>query len=431
MTLTIEEVFVPGGPPQLTYVDRSELNYENQIRRALRRPHEVLAISGPSKSGKSTLVETVLRKDEIPFISISGSSIDSMDAFWEQVGYYLNVETSQESSRETTKTERFTASAKLGGVIVPAEGGLEVGDDREHSIGRVTTHTTIQSVAVKAKLEATKTVLLIDDFHHAPEGVRLLLAREMKQMIFRGIRVLLLAIPHRLMDLLRTEGELTGRVKHMRISQWAPHDLSRIAMQGFPALNLRDQQGTLTAQLVTESKESPLLMQKLCLQLCDELGIETKQEAETDLRAPAYWPAFYGEVAASIRPAIIEQLRAGAVQRRRRNGRELKSGRIVDLYEAVILGLNALMPKTAIPMSDLSDAMTNLLIDRPAAKRLRQTCERMAAIALEHRGVGDVVLDYVPPPVNTVNVIDPYLAFYLQWGLSDFDLLPDSDGPAD
>jgi hypothetical protein len=45
----------------------------------------------------------------------------------------------------------------------------------------------------------------------------------------------------------------------------------------------------------------------------------------------------------------------------------------------------------------------------------------MAKIALEKRGDGDVALDYSTNP-ERLNIVDPFLAFYLAWGLRQLDL---------
>ena len=53
------DVFTPSDYPVHTYVTRSEEDLEERLRQALGTPGEVVSVSGPSKSGKTVLIEKV------------------------------------------------------------------------------------------------------------------------------------------------------------------------------------------------------------------------------------------------------------------------------------------------------------------------------------------------------------------------------------
>lgn len=55
--LRAQDVFTPGSFPVHTYVHRIDLDVEQQLRDALATPGQLISISGPSKSGKTVLVE--------------------------------------------------------------------------------------------------------------------------------------------------------------------------------------------------------------------------------------------------------------------------------------------------------------------------------------------------------------------------------------
>ena len=66
------DVFTPNDFPRYTYVNRAvSPPLEQQLKQALATPKEVISISGPSKSGKTVLIEQVVGPDNL--ITVSGS----------------------------------------------------------------------------------------------------------------------------------------------------------------------------------------------------------------------------------------------------------------------------------------------------------------------------------------------------------------------
>jgi uridine kinase len=76
-------VFTPTDVPTVTYVERASKNYEEDLRRAFNIPKMVVSISGPSKSGKTTLVTKVIAPESL--IHIYGASIKVADDLWKNV----------------------------------------------------------------------------------------------------------------------------------------------------------------------------------------------------------------------------------------------------------------------------------------------------------------------------------------------------------
>jgi hypothetical protein len=99
--LTPFEVFTPNDFPKHTYVNRATTPpLEEQLRSAFAIPKEVISISGPSKSGKTVLIERVVDPDSL--ITVSGSEISSADALWERVLDWMGAP----SSRSDTDSAR-------------------------------------------------------------------------------------------------------------------------------------------------------------------------------------------------------------------------------------------------------------------------------------------------------------------------------------
>ena len=97
-------------------------------------------------------------------------------------------------------------------------GGIGVRTDKGQvdTIGGQVTETSkkVRSLplAVRAELKKLSVPLVIDDFHYIEGGVQLELVRNLKDLIFDGLPVILASVPHRAYDAVRVEREMTGRV---------------------------------------------------------------------------------------------------------------------------------------------------------------------------------------------------------------------------
>src|ERR1700680_4135508 len=96
-----QEIFTPGSFPTHTYVERSDQAAETKLRDALSVPGQIVSLSGPSKSGKTVLVERVVGIDNL--ISIAGSLLYRNGDLWgralDWMGFPSTVQKSDESGR--------------------------------------------------------------------------------------------------------------------------------------------------------------------------------------------------------------------------------------------------------------------------------------------------------------------------------------------
>jgi len=97
--MKISKVFVPGGQPSITYVPRSELQLEQKLQDYLDEGHKFLSLSGPTKSGKTVLIKTVVPNA----VWLNGGNIRKIDRFWgtlaDRVGAYA-TETKERRGHE-------------------------------------------------------------------------------------------------------------------------------------------------------------------------------------------------------------------------------------------------------------------------------------------------------------------------------------------
>jgi hypothetical protein len=404
MTLRPDDVFIPGGLPDTTYVPREHLSLEGLLQDWLDgRQKPLLSVSGPTKSGKTVLIKKLIKEP----IAISGGAIDSAEDFWVAVCDELELFTDHTLavSAGDTSSVAVTGGASAGFVEASATGTKDQTLDKEVTRGRV---MSSRSAARKA-LKTTSRIIFIDDFHYIPSGEQLAIVRGLKDLIFDGLGVVVAAVPHRAYDVVRVEKEMTGRVEPLPVVPWDEADLREIAVKGFDALAV-----TVTAaaikRMAQESFGSPHLMQTHCLNLCKankEAGELKKKFTEPD------WHSFFEQHASATSKSAFDLLKAGP-PRSNRNPRTLSSGVVTDIYGAVLQAISSTGPRTTLPYEDLRVALRGeLSTDLPQRHEITNVLEQMTKIAKDDIE-GEPVLEY-DTDYSTLHLVDPYFAYYLRW----------------
>ena len=107
----LAEVFTPSDTPTLTYVGRVDLRLEAKFSSYMKMPNMVVSISGPSKSGKTVLINKSLDNETV--IPVIGSGITSAENLWKRVLNWMEVPSSQTTS--STSSSTFGGSVQGGG----------------------------------------------------------------------------------------------------------------------------------------------------------------------------------------------------------------------------------------------------------------------------------------------------------------------------
>src|SRR5438132_9665704 len=127
--LPSHEVFTPGSFPRHTYVAQRGHAYEVQVKESLSVKGLLTSILGPSKSGKTVLVDKVVGEDAV---KISGSDISSTDVLWRKVLAQIGISVGRSESKEEAKTTDIEASGGVkAGVPFVVEGEVKTELHRE------------------------------------------------------------------------------------------------------------------------------------------------------------------------------------------------------------------------------------------------------------------------------------------------------------
>lgn len=406
------KVFVAGGLPVVTYIPRENLRLEEKLGEALDSGHKLISITGPTKSGKTVLCKTLVTKDRV---FLSGGQIRSEDEFWERVLSELNAEI------KSTTVE--TNSESVDGAIEGSAGVnlklFSMGIKASKKEGAILTNSSTTNHVVNKKQAAIKILmdndmtLVIDDFHYLDMIVQRSIVRAIKDPIFDGLSVVVLAVPHRAYDAIKGENEMTGRVSQISIPLWSEKELTEIAKIGFEKLNVTCPEITIL-KLAKESFGSPHLMQEFCLRLCLLNNIKETVEGDSVTLKITNYDSFFKNIVEAISSKVaFEKLATGPRQRADRIPRLLNNGSSSDIYGCILHAIASTGPKTEISYEELRAALKGILDDQmPQAHQIKFVLGKMDEIAKKMEG--EPVIDFEKDS-GKLFISDPFFAFYLRW----------------
>lgn len=405
----VSDVFVPGGQPSVTYVKRKELDLDEAIEEWYASRFKVLHVIGPTKSGKTVVVNSVLGDRSI---QIAGGSIETEEDFWFRVCEKLEI-----SLEKVLSTEEANSAEEAGGIVSLLQLTFKTVASVRNSTEERIVHSP-KGAALQA-LENLPYALVVDDFHYIPLPVQVSIVRSLKDPVFKGARIALLSVPHREFDVARAEKEMTGRLDTLEIRPWNEKDLMEIARLGFEALGCADPDNRVAIALSKEAFGNPLLMQGFCKSLCAELGIKDSKSSK-QMRLPSS-DEFYRKFARSAEKSSFKMLSRGPSQRTDRKLRRFQDGRRGDIYKCVLAAIAETGPKTELTYEDLRASLRNLLVpeDVPQKNEVTNVLAAITKICKE-KIEGEPIMEY-DRQLNTVYISDPYFAFYLRWARDEFE----------
>jgi hypothetical protein len=411
--VSVSQVFVPGGMPTHTYNSRVQLGLEGHLKDYLDERHKILALSGPTKAGKTVLLRAGIDNG----IWLSGGDIQSMDDFWSAICGALDVATEFESGDELVDGAESSTSG--GGSVKPFGIGGHLDHTKTENLTSSRKESRVRKVSFRdAGQEALRSglhTLVVDDFHYIDQAVQLSIVRTLKPLVFDGLPVVVASVPHRAYDAVRVEKEMTGRVEQLQIPLWRPDELQSIAVNGFRVLNVTDTR-QIGRQLAAQCFQSPHLMQEFCLHLCKDQGVRDTCDPTHSLEPPAPdWNTFFRSRASNASKAAFDLLARGPRQRSDRKPRKRTDGYITDIYGAVLGAIAYTGPESRITYEQLRAALRHVLEgELPARHEITRVLDEMSKIAREQIP-GEPVVDY-DQEMSILHVTDPFFSYFLKWG---------------
>lgn len=412
------DVFTPSDYPVHTYVQRDERKTEERLRQALETPGEVVSVSGPSKSGKTVLIEKVAGRENL--ITVTGASIHEADHLWEKALDWMDVpnQTTKAASSTNSINPALEVAAKAGnGVIGEVGAKFSLGGSKGGAATETISVARRGMTQVIREIADSPFVLLIDDFHYMPAAVQGEVARQIKEAARLGVKICTASVPHRSDDVVRANPELRGRIRAVDTQPWAKAELSEIGRIGFPILGINIPAEKLD-RLAAESSQSPQLMQAICLQVSYTIGLRDSTDSliDRDLTDDEIIASLEETSTRTDFSSLVRQMHEGPKTRgTERKEFNLSDGSRGDVYRALLLALKADPPSSVFQWNNLSRRMQLVCSpDSPQAASLSTACAQIARIAKDMYP-GQRVLDWDGDPANLLSVEDPYFLFYLRW----------------
>ena len=416
--LKTSDVFTPSGYPQYTYVKRDSLHHERLVEEWAAQSTQIASVSGPSKAGKTVLVQRVIGESNL--VTVSGATVRTADQLWERVLDWYGEPHATTASTVTTNTE--TTSREHAGQL-----GIS-GTSASHRRGQGEAHAEAETVQatvnrrglpqVVAELAKTPTTILLDDFHYVPVAIQGDVAQQLKDAASRGVRICVASVPHRADDVVRALPELRGRVLSSDLDYWSRRDLLEIPRLGLPLLNLEFDHTSLN-MFATEAAGSPQLMQTICLWASHHVGVRETIEpfkAVTLDETSRKEILFLSSCVVDFR-SLVRALTSGPkVKTGERRTYRHSDGRSGDVYLTLMRAI-AMEPKLTIPYSDLQDRLEKLCKGaNPDGSSVVNACTRIAQIAQGFAPATGPSLEW-DEQAQTIVIHDPYLLFYLRWSV--------------
>ena len=416
--MKVTEIFTPSDYPVHTYVQRDEARIENRLREALGTPGEIVSVSGPSKSGKTVLIEQVAGRDNL--ITVTGAGIADAADIWDRTLDWMDAPSQVAATGTTTLSATASGTIKgSAGIPLLASAAAEgtVGGSAARATGSTETRGRGGLAQVVREIGKSDFVLLIDDFHYMPAAVQSEVAKQIKEAARQGVKICTASVPHRSDDVVRSNPELRGRVRAVDTQPWNIPDLMKIGALGFPAVGINVPQATLR-KFAVEASQSPQLMQAICLQACFTIRMRevTTPIKDRDFSQEEIDLALEETSTRSDFASLLRTMHGGAkIRGTERKEFDLSDGSRGDVYRALLLALKTDPPKLSYQWNDLSRRVQNVCRpDAPQAASLSTACAQMAKMAKEMYP-SQRVLDWEGDPANLLSIEDPYFLFYLRW----------------
>lgn len=228
-SLGIASVFKEKGKPDYTYVPRDDGEYEQRLLNAISSNGTLTLLTGPSKTGKTTLYKQVFQKQKLTPVVIRCDNSQDDKQFWIRVAGAVTAAGGVTSAQ--TKKE-----------IIPDPGSL--------------------SSAIKAKA----LTLVVEDFHYLRRSVQKTVFQQWKEFTDEEVSVLIVETRHHAVDLADANRELTGRTELIDVTIWNEDDLQQICKQGFACLNL-EVDPFVAEVIASEAVGLPIVAQQCARQL--------------------------------------------------------------------------------------------------------------------------------------------------------------------
>jgi hypothetical protein len=400
-----------------TPIERPKEDLEGKLKRALATPNVIASVSGPSKSGKTVLAKKLVGEDHL--IHIFGAEVTSGAELWERVLSWMDAPSSITEQTADSRANKIGGEVAAKGSIFVAEASGKATADTTSTRSQSTSATRTDNSLSRVARDIAKSdyVVFLDDFHYIPQDAQQDVARQLKAAGEQGVKICTATVPHRADNVVRNNPELRGRLAQVDTTFWFPPELTEIAKAGFAKLQINLPVAKMM-DIAREACGSPQLMQRICLDVCFNLGIEKEFDAPRDMDfSPQQLQIILQQSSThSDFGTMVANMHQGPKERgSERHVHELVDGSKGDVYRVILLALSRGAPVMELPYGDLMERIQQVCVrEGPSASSIVQACRQIAKIA-RRIAPQERVLEWDDQELTgTMSVVDPYFLFYLR-----------------
>jgi len=409
----VTEVFKTVGLPSVTYVKRDQGRLEQRLDNALDERGKLCLVTGPSKTGKTTLYKEVLSKrGDVPLV-VPCDSKKTCDEIWRQA--LEAVDFDRVESRSEAQTLKASAEAEASGKLgwgwlaqFNAKFRGMIGKDSSESEIRKKILADPGPDLLIPILKYSRYVLVIEDFHYLEDSQKIILFQQWKRFIDNEISVVVLGTTHRAVDIADSNKDLLGRIAQIDVGHWEEKDLKAIANQGFKHLRM-SVQGDLVDLVARESVGLPIVVQQVCLEMLHGKSIytlgqakDTKSKFTNDYLQKCFFNVAHNNYT-QFKP-YYETLISGPREKARK----------YRTYELVLACFTLNPIKFSLKRRDIDDRLSKLELgpgELPPAASLNSTLGALKKFQEKRK----VELLEWRPTEDKLYIIEPTFLFYVRW----------------
>jgi len=234
----LKNVFTPTTSANISYITRESV--ENKLRKALEIPGKQVVIYGHSGSGKTTVLNHIIKEKSLTTITsrcTKNSTIESiiLDAFDELNPYYLESTngTRKESITGSISTEYFGIKSSIAGNI-------------ENSVGEVKKRILPPQLTIQRLCDfigIAGAIWVIEDFHKVSCEEKSKISQMMKLFMdkakdYEKSKIVVLGAADYGYEVVQYDTELNNRVAEVEVPLLTTQEITKIIQKGANALNI-------------------------------------------------------------------------------------------------------------------------------------------------------------------------------------------------
>jgi hypothetical protein len=406
-----DDIFVVGSLPLHNYVSRKSIEYA--FLRALSAGRKLIILTGPTKCGKTVMVKTLLARKN--YIWCNCGSFSTEDEFW---NYILNkYEGFNSTSYSSSEEKEIQVHSKVEPTINSFLKFFGFGFDYNKKKNR-----TIQvSRNIPAKTEAIELItkyrfpIIFDDFHYLKSTISRPIVRVLKGFIFDEIPIVIIAIPHRNLDVIKIEPEIAGRIEQIKLPPWEEDELAKIGISGFNLLNVSVEEDIIN-RLTHEAIGSPHLMQEFCLNFCDIKQIDNTLKDKKHIRASELqFDSIFKASANDMGRYIYHEFHKNILLKRDKTLRISINGTKLSVFSALMQAFIDLKPGIEPLNFEIlrEKVISYFSSNKPSEHIILRTVDDFCKLALTD-DLSTPIITFEKDE-NNLYITDPFFAYYLKW----------------